>query len=265
MTSDSDSLHAKLQQQFAPHAQNYVNSPVHATSYSLSRLLELVHPASGKLALDIATGGGHVALGMVKGGAVTVVTDLLPEMLQAARTHIEANGGTTARHYSLTDGGHIPFADNQFDIVTCRIAPHHFPDVAQFVKECARVVKSGGVVGIVDQIAPLEKPDADYVNAFEKLRDPSHVWEYPQADWEWFYESAGLTITHTEVCQNRLEFGWWVRQQKVPSDRVTRLEVMLRQAPDAVKAWLQPEFQPVGEPGAMYFSLWQLILIGQKS
>jgi SAM-dependent methyltransferase len=147
---------------------------------------------------------------------------------------------------------------------SCRIAPHHFPDVEKFVRECARVAKPGGTVGIVDQIAPFERDPARYLNAFERLRDPSHVWEYSQADWEWFYEAAGLTRTHAEVCQNRLEFGWWVRMQNVPAARVTRLEAMLRQSPKAVAEWLQPELVPVGTPGAMYFSLWQLILIGKK-
>jgi len=70
-----------------------------------------------------------------------------------------------------------------------------------------------------------------------------------------------LQITHTEVCRNRLEFGWWVKMQNVPEDRVVRLEAMLRQSPKAVAEWLQPELQDVG---AMYFSLWQLIIIGRK-
>jgi hypothetical protein len=75
---------------------------------------------------------------------------------------------------------------------------------------------------------------------------------------------AGLQITHVEICQNRLEFGWWVRMQSCPPDTVTRLEVMLRQTPAAVADWLQPELTEPGTPGAMYFSLWQLILIGVK-
>jgi SAM-dependent methyltransferase len=36
---------------------------------------------------------------------------------------------------------HLPFADGSFDVVTCRIAAHHFPDIAAAVKEMARVSK----------------------------------------------------------------------------------------------------------------------------
>lgn len=262
MTDSPDNLRAKLDQQFGAHAQNYVTSTIHASGYSLERLLDLLHVQPGQRALDIATGGGHVALGLAKRGAQTYVTDLTVNMLGAARPFIESNAGEGHQtRYVQVDGCAIPFADNSFDLVTCRIAPHHFPDVAGFVRECARVVRPGGTVGIVDQIAPFEREPAAYLNAFEQLRDPSHVWEHSQADWEWFYEDARLTITHREVCQNRLEFGWWVKMQNVPADRVVRLEVMLRQAPAAVADWLQPELQDVG---AIYFSLWQLILIGVK-
>jgi ubiquinone/menaquinone biosynthesis C-methylase UbiE len=256
-------LRQKVNQQFGTHAQNYVTSTVHASGYSLERLLGLLNVQPGQQAIDIATGGGHVALGLAKRGAITTVTDLTPRMLGAARPFIEENAGAEHQtRYVQVDGCAIPFADHSFDIVTCRIAPHHFPHVQKFVQECARVCKPGGTVGVVDQVAPFERDPARYLNAFERLRDPSHVWEYSQADWEWFYDVAGLKISHAEICRNRLEFGWWVKMQNVPAANVTRLEAMLRQAPRAVAEWLQPELQDVG---ALYFSLWQLILIGKKT
>lgn len=258
----AEDIQRKVQQQFGTYAQNYVSSPVHSSGYSLERLLELVNVEQGQRALDIATGGGHVALGLAKRGARVIASDLTPKMLAAARPYIDENAGSGHTvEYAQVDALALPFADESLDLVTCRIAPHHFPDVAQFVNEATRVVKPGGTVGIVDQIAPPTPNAAKYVNAFEELRDPSHVWEYPQADWEGFFSVANLRIVHREVCRNRLEFGWWTRMQNVPAETVTRLEVLLRQAPTAVAEWLQPE---VPEAGAMYFSLWQLILIGVK-
>ncbi len=255
-------LRAKVQQQFGDHAQNYVNSTIHSSSYSLERLLELLAIQPGGRALDVATGGGHVALGLAKRGARTLVSDLTPKMLTTARPFIESSaGGGHITAYVQVEGGAIPVADASLDVVTCRIAPHHFPDVAGFVGEAARVLKPGGIFGLVDQIAPEDKRAADYLNAFEQLRDPSHVWEYSQADWEGFFEVAGLSITHREVCRNRLELGWWTQMQSCPPDTVTRLTAMLHQAPQAVADWLQPEL-PAGGP--FHFSLWQVILIGTK-
>jgi len=273
MSSSDDTLRGKVQQQFGEHAQNYVTSTVHGSGYSLERLLELLKVTHGTRAIDIATGGGHVALGLAKRGAQVIASDLTPKMLSAARPFInesaEKDQAAYPVRYAQVDAQTIPFADNTFDFVTCRIAPHHFPDVQKFVQEAARVVKKGGIVGIVDQIAPEDKRAADYLNAFEQLRDPSHVWEYSQADWEGFFSVADLQVTHRELCQNRLEFGWWTRMQNCTPDTVTRLNAMLHQTPQAVSEWLQPELPDVGGAnsavGAMYFSLWQLILIGVKT
>jgi SAM-dependent methyltransferase len=55
------------------------------------------------------------------------------------------------------------------------LPPHHFNDVQQFVNECARVLKAGGLLGIADNIAPEDAADAAYIDDFEKLRDPSHA------------------------------------------------------------------------------------------
>jgi len=263
-----DSLTRKVQQQFGDHAQNYVDSTVHRSGYSLDRLLDLIDIQPGQRALDVATGGGHVALEMAKRGAHTLVSDLTPRMLNAARPYIDEQlrdqtaVGKVA--YAQVNALALPIAANTLDRVTCRIAAHHFPDAERFVKEAARTVKPGGIVGVVDQIGPDDRPSAEFVNAFEQLRDPSHVWEHDRPTWESFFDLAGLTITHVEICRNRLEFGWWVRMQNCTPDTITRLEVMLRQMPGGAAAWLQPELVPVDEPGALYFSLWQLILIGVK-
>jgi ubiquinone/menaquinone biosynthesis C-methylase UbiE len=262
-------LTKKVQQQFGTYAQNYVHSTVHSSSYSLDRLLDLLEVEPGHRALDVATGGGHVALGLAKRGADVIASDITPKMIGAARPFITEQLKKTLVagdvSYAQLNAQALPYATGSLDRVTCRIAPHHFPNVEQFVREAARVVKRGGIVGVVDQIAPAnDRSAAEYLNAFERLRDPSHRWEHDQPDWESFFDLAGLRTIHVEVCCNRLEFGWWVRMQKCPSDVVTRLEVMLRQAPRAVANWLQPELTEPDSPGAMYFSLWQLILIGVK-
>jgi ubiquinone/menaquinone biosynthesis C-methylase UbiE len=254
-----DDTHNKVQQRFGEFAQNYVTSSVHSSSYSLERLIELVQPAPGQKALDIATGGGHVALAMARKGADVIASDLTPAMLRAARAHIQEQGFMAK--YAQVDAQHVPFKDNSLDLVTSRIAPHHFPDPAEFVRECARIVRPGGVVGLVDQVGPEESDAAQYVNAFERLRDPSHVWEYSQSAWESFFAEAGLRVRHKELARNRLEFEWWTKMQNNDADTVTRLRVMLKQAPEAVARWLEPDL-PASGPSS--FSLWQLILIAVK-
>jgi hypothetical protein len=50
--------------------------------------------------------------------------------------------------------------------------------------------------------------------------------------------------------------------QNNDADTVTRLRVMLKQAPEAVARWLEPDLP---DSGPSSFSLWQLILIAEKA
>ncbi len=256
---DSD-IHKNVQQRFGAFAQNYVTSAVHGISYTLDRLIELLEPLEGKRALDVATGGGHVALAMARKGANVIASDLTAPMLQAARNHISAQGVPVT--YAQVDGQHLPFADAALDIVACRLAPHHFPDIVEFVNECARVIRPGGIVGIVDHVGPPDPDDSRYVNAYERLRDPSHVWEYNGDEWQSFFTDAGLRVQHVEVARTRLNFNWWTQMQNNDAETVLRLRVMLRQAPESVAHWLEPDLPEGGEAS---FTRWQIIITGVKA
>lgn len=255
----SDDPRARSQARFGALADKYVTSSVHSMGYSLDRLVELASPPAGGLALDIATGGGHVALSLAKQGAAVIAADITLNMLQAARDHLA--GQQINADYVRLDAEHLPFPDNALDSVTCRFAAHHFPNPAAFVRECARIVKPGGIVGVVDQIAPPMPEDARYTNAFEKLRDPSHGWEYSQPEWQGFFSGVGLKVNHSEVIAVQFDFGWWTRMQNDDPDTVTRLQVMLRQAPPAIRNWYQPQFDP---GGSITFTHHHLILVGIK-
>lgn len=239
--TDSRSL---SQERFGALAQNYVTSHVHGTGYNLGRLIELVQPSQGKLALDIATGGGHVALRLAQGGAVTLASDITVNMLRSAYTHLTESGVTAS--FGRVEASHLPFADRSLDIVTVRHAPHHFPDAYRFVQEVARVLKVGGVFGLVDQIAPDHKQAAEYVNAFEKLRDPSHGWQFSLSEWVGMFQDAELEVMHQEIDTIRMDLAWWTQMQRNDADTVLRLKVILTQAPPAVREFLKPEFRADG-------------------
>lgn len=233
----------RAQQIFGQHAANYVTSSSHAKGSSLGRLIELVQPQAGQRALDIATGGGHTALGLAQAGATVWATDLTHRMLTTARAHISQKTDHIV-HYARHDAEEIPFASNTFDRVTCRIAPHHFPDVEKFVLECARVLKPGGVLGVVDIISPVQAKAAQYCNNFERLRDPSHVWAYALPDWEYFLSNAGLTHTHTETYGLQMYLGVWAQRLGCTDATIHRLRAMLLQAPAAIREWYQLKAEP---------------------
>jgi SAM-dependent methyltransferase len=69
----------------------------------------------------------------------------------------------------------MPFADDTFDVVGCRLAIHHFGSPAEQVREMARVTRPGGYVVLVDLVASDDGDEAAEHNRLERLRDPSHT------------------------------------------------------------------------------------------
>ncbi len=248
------------QQQFGTHAEGYVHSPTHARGQTLSRLIEAVAPQPGQRALDVATGGGHTARRLAEAGAWTVAGDLTLRMLQAARANLCAEGCESVTFVQL-DAEDLPFASNRFDIVTCRVAPHHFPDVARFVREMARVTRPGGAVGVVDQLTPGDPQAARYINAFERLRDPSHLWSYNQVEWEGFFRGAGLDVETVETFIVDHTLGEWSERMGCDAATTLRLRAMMVHAPPSVAEWMRPHVPPVGDPT---FVIRQILIVGRK-
>lgn len=237
MTNETRRL---AQEQFGVNAAAYVTSPDHAIGGSLPRLVALTEPEPSWLGLDIATGGGHTALAFTPYCDHIIASDLTFQMLEAARQHIvEIQGADIS--FCQHDAEHLPFPAGRFDLVTCRIAPHHFPDTPAFVREVARVLKHGGRLAVADNIISGEPRVARFVNTFEKLRDPSHNWAYSSADWETFFASANLVLNHAETIEKRIDFDRWAARMAVSGPDRVRLKALLLQAPPEPQIWLQVE------------------------
>lgn len=248
-----------VRQQFGAHAEQYVASIHHATGESLNRMLELVAPQPDWRALDVATDGGHTALALAPSVWEVVATDLTAEMLAAAERFIRSKGVTNVT-FREADAMALPFAEAEFDLVTCRIAPHHFPDCAQFAREMARVLRPGGLAALIDNVAPEDTAAARHINAWEKLRDPSHNWAYTTADWLGFFSAAGLDVSHSETFRKTVDFDYWCDMLDVDEKRRDQLRVLLLQAPATAREVLAP--QVVG--GALKFHLTEVLVIAKR-
>jgi ubiquinone/menaquinone biosynthesis C-methylase UbiE len=247
MAQDDDPKHLS-QQRFGNLAQNYSSSTFHNHSYTIERLAYVVGAAEGKLALDVATGPAPVALAMAHKGAQIIASDLTIPMLKSGVTNFSK--ANILAQFVQADAMDLPFPNACVDIVTCRFAPHHFPDIPRFLKEAVRVLRPGGVLGIVDQVSPHNREASRYCNAFEKLRDPSHAWQLSQREWEKAFRAAGLAVFHSEATAARFDFAWWTGLQANTPETVLRLKVMLKQAPPPVAAWFDAE---IPEEGAVTF------------
>ncbi len=258
----------KVQQQFGANAAAYAISPVHAKGYSLRRLVELTRPQADWHVLDVATAAGHTAFAFAPHVARVTATDLTPQMLTVA-ADLAAEKLLTNVRFEQADAEELPYDAATFDLITCRIAPHHFPNIRQFIAEAARVLKRGGLLAVVDNVVPgthlrgkkarLINAAGAYVNAFEKLRDPSHGRCWSVGEWEHGFAKAGFTVQHQELLSKEMEFGSWATRMQVSPEDIIRLKAMLVQAPTAVADFLTPQISN----DRITFHLTELIIIGE--
>jgi ubiquinone/menaquinone biosynthesis C-methylase UbiE len=259
MTLDHDSK-ALSQARFGRFANGYVTSRTHAKGAELDRLVEIARPQPDWLMLDIATGGGHTALKFAPHVRWVVASDISPAMLDAARA-FSGKKGVGNVTYQLSDAEELPFEGSQFDLVTCRLAPHHFPDCPRFVHESARVLKAGGLLLVQDHVLPEDERTARYVDDFERIRDPSHNRAYSESEWVGILNAVGLDVEHREQVTKRHVFLRWVELQRCPSPVVEDLQGRLAQATDQAAEWMQP--RDTGTPMAT-FANHHIIIAGRK-
>ncbi|MGI9423538.1 MAG: class I SAM-dependent methyltransferase, partial [Hyphomicrobiaceae bacterium] len=239
-----------VQQQFGANAAKYVDSTVHAKGASLAGLVQAVQPESHWSCVDIATGAGHTALAFAPHVSHMLATDLTEEMLEQVRKQVKEQGlGNVDTAHA--DAESLPFEDAAFDLVSCRIAPHHFPNIKQFVAETFRVLKPGGTFALVDNVSPDAettpgfqaeelKEAADTYNEFERIRDPSHGRAWTASEWRNCMEATGYNVVRQELLDKAMSFNAWCRNQSVPSETVPRLASMLKDASPAFAAYIRP-------------------------
>ena len=183
-------------------AEAYVASDAHRAGEDLDQLVAWA--AGARTALDVATGGGHVARRLREAGLEVVTSDPAPGMRPDVVCRAES----------------LPFADGAFDVVACRTAAHHFADPAAAVHEMARVSRER--VLLVDTVYMGEE-----VEEAERRRDPSHVRNYTEAEWRGFVEDAGLGIDEVGFSAHTFDFAAWLARTGCEGEEAQLIEALL--------------------------------------
>ncbi len=168
-------------------ARAYRESAAHREGEDLDLVVEWSEAA--ETALDVATGGGHVARRLREAGVDVVTLDPAPGMKPDV----------------VSRGEEIPFAGRSFDVVACRVAAHHFEDVAVAVAEMARVSRDRVIV--VDNLF-LD----DRAEEADRVRDPSHVRNYTEDEWRVLLEGAGLRVEEIRRLEKPIEVEPWLER-----------------------------------------------------
>jgi SAM-dependent methyltransferase len=183
-------------------ADAYRHSEAHRTGADLDLLVEWA--AGARTALDVGSGGGHVARRLREAALEVVTVDPAPGMQADVQAFAED----------------LPFADGSFDVVATRAAVHHFADVGAGVRELARVAADR--VLVVDNLFMGEAAEQA-----ELLRDPAHVRNYSEAEWRRLLEGAGLRIDDVRVLEHPIDVAAWLERVGCTGDDAARVRELL--------------------------------------
>jgi SAM-dependent methyltransferase len=226
----SDDQTRRVQAQFGPTASAYVTSASHAAGDDLDQLVMWGRAAAPRRVLDLATGAGHTALAFAAFAGQLTAMDVTEPMLRAARGLLGERGVGCAR-FVAGEAARLPFADGAFEVVTCRLAAHHFPDLGPAVREVQRVLRPGGSFLVEDILGHDDAELAAFITEVERRRDPSHVRAYRAAEWKALLRGAGLTVMDSVVLSKSRPWDDWVRRMRMTDADRAGLESFVRAAP----------------------------------
>ncbi len=154
-----DPIQAAAKEQFARQSRNYGRSHILADVSDVVAALERIWLPARAQVLDVATGAGHTGLHLASLGQEVTCADLAAPMLErVCEAAVERGLSVTTRQHP---GEELPYADASFDLVTSRIAAHHFSSPANFVRETARVLRPNGWFLLIDGSVPDDSPEAE--------------------------------------------------------------------------------------------------------
>lgn len=248
-------------QRFDALADRYASSEVHTSSPTLDRLHELLPQVES--VCDVASGAGHTGLGFAKIASRIVAVDPAPSMLAQCRRLAVERGATLETVEAYAEA--IPLSPESFDVVTCRLAAHHFFDLPKAISEMVRLTKPGGYVAVIDMEGD-EDPLVDALNhEIEVLHDPTHVRSCTARRWRELFVESGLVIEACQTCFREipqcLTVGRWCELGNSGSSALQAIRHRLAAAPQESLEKLDITRDADGE---FRIPVRTLLLIGRK-
>ena len=175
------------------------NKPLQGSAH-LMRLARKVDIGSGNAVLDIACGLGEWLHVCATDGADVYGVDLSERAIEYCKKHMPDG------EFHAVPAENLPFADEQFNLVSCLGSLEHFVEPVVSLKEMTRVAKA-------DAIFLILVPNADFLTRKLKLfggTNQKDAREEAQTlqEWESLFEQAGLRVTRKWKDLHVLSWSW---------------------------------------------------------
>ena len=237
MTRSHDTIVAT---QFGPRAAAYVQSAVHAAGEDLDALEAIVRRQAPACALDLGSGGGHVAYRLAAHATEVTASDLSGEMMAAVATASRDKGLANVAT-CVAPAERLPFENARFDFLGCRFSAHHWRDFHAGLREARRVLTQGSTAVFVDAVSPGTAALDTHLQAVELLRDNSHVRDYSASEWIAALTGAGFAVLATRTWRLRMDFATWIARMNTPDVNRDAIRALQEAASDAVRTHFEIE------------------------
>jgi len=230
-----DQIQQAAQEQFAKQSKRYGAGHILADVGDVSAAVSLIELPVHARVLDVACGAGHTGLYLASLGHDVTLADLAAPMLElGAKAAADRGLRVQTRQHSAEE---FPFPDGSFDLVTCRVAAHHFSSPQAFVRETARVLVPEGSFLLIDGSVPDEAEEAEeWLHKVEKLRDPSHHRFLAPSAWRKLCAQAGLIVQSAELKPfKQPDLEWYFETAATTPDNRAGVRALIASASSSVR------------------------------
>ena len=230
-----DPIQQASREQFQRQSANYGKSHILADTSDIASALVGIELPQGCMALDLATGGGHTAVYLASRGYAVIAADISQAMLDSASNLATEQGLSIETR--LHEAEKLPYSESSFDLVSCRVAAHHFSDREAFVREVSRVLRRGGHFLLIDGTVPDDEPVAEeWLHQLEKLRDPSHGRFLSPGSWTTLCQRHGLHVLRCKTAPfKQPDLEWYFQTAGTPPENREKVRILVREAPDPAR------------------------------
>jgi 2-polyprenyl-3-methyl-5-hydroxy-6-metoxy-1,4-benzoquinol methylase len=226
-----DPVQLAAQEQFAKQSARYGRGHILENIADVADAVAPLDLKPGSDALDVATGGGHTGIYLASLGHNVTLADIAEPMLKRAAS-LAAEHGLKVKT-SLHAAENFPHGNAVFDIVTCRVAAHHFSSPEAFIQETARVLKPGGHFILIDGSVEDNQAEAEeWLHAVEKFRDPSHHRFLTPSAWSRLCEAHGLRVKNVRLTPfKQPDLEWYFETAATSQENREKVRELIATAP----------------------------------